>query len=544
MVSLPLLIASTLAWGGEPNGVVYDFMSTQCPPCQQMSPIVSRLKREGYPIEKVDVQEHPELARRFRVTNIPAFVVMVGDEEVKRSVGAMSEQSLRELCKLVPQKPAQPKPTATARVTANATDPNAATLGEEASLPKPEPKAPPAEKRGLFNRMFGKSSDKTAAPAVRPVASRAQDGDSLADVAQQPSTPLSATVRLRIRDAQGDSFGTGTIIDSRPGQTLILTCGHIFQHWNPESQIHVDLFHGEQVVSIRGKHVAHSLNRDQGLDVGLISVSTDRPLPACRVAPPGTTILVGTPVASVGCGGGEKPTVQRQKVTALNRFQGADNIECSAVPVEGRSGGGLFDRNSQVIGICMCADPRYREGLYAGLKTIHTFLDRQKLSHIYQGDSAAESELNLADDLNPAGDESLASLDDSGESPAEPADVELAESGAENGKTLQSMTVTQDDVVGSEVVIFIRGNGQPGTPSKVVRLHRASRGFWEDLLPELNAHEPLQETSLKTTSREPEKRTARRKAHRPVTIEKGSAAEEAPAAASAPRGPAPYRRNR
>ncbi|HTI51160.1 MAG TPA: trypsin-like peptidase domain-containing protein, partial [Planctomycetaceae bacterium] len=494
------------------------------------------------------VRENPELARRFQVTNIPAFVVVVDDREVKRSVGAMSEEALRQLCKLVPQKPAEtePKSSTAARVTANAAEPSAATLGEEATLPKSAPAPPPAENRGIFDRMLGKAPAKPTAPAARPVATRAQDGDTLAAVAQQPSNPLTATVRLRIRDAQGDSFGTGTIIDSRPGQTLILTCGHIFQHWTQGSQIHVDLFCGDQVASIRGKRVAHSLNRDQGLDVGLISIPTDRPLPACRVAPPGTKILVGTSVASVGCGGGEKPTVQRQKVTALNRFQGADNIECSAVPVEGRSGGGLFNRGNQVIGICMCADPQYREGLYAGLKTIHSFLDRQKLSHLYQGESAAEEELNLAAVPEAAGDESPAKLGESDESATNSADVELAESGpgADDRKALQSMTVTQDDVIGSEVVIFIRGNGQPGAPSKVVRLHRASRGFWEHLLPELDTHQPLQETSLKRTVREPEKRPARREARRPVAEEKESVAEVSPAAEPVATGPAPYRRKR
>ena len=40
---------------------------------------------------------------------------------------------------------------------------------------------------------------------------------------------LAATVRLRVEDAQGRSFGTGTIIDARSGEALVITCGHLFR---------------------------------------------------------------------------------------------------------------------------------------------------------------------------------------------------------------------------------------------------------------------------------------------------------------------------
>ena len=40
---------------------------------------------------------------------------------------------------------------------------------------------------------------------------------------------LAASVRLRIDDPDGHSTGSGTIIDARAGEALVLTCGHIFR---------------------------------------------------------------------------------------------------------------------------------------------------------------------------------------------------------------------------------------------------------------------------------------------------------------------------
>ena len=40
---------------------------------------------------------------------------------------------------------------------------------------------------------------------------------------------LASSVRLKIEDADGNSVGSGTIIDARAGEALVLTCGHIFR---------------------------------------------------------------------------------------------------------------------------------------------------------------------------------------------------------------------------------------------------------------------------------------------------------------------------
>lgn len=546
MVPLQLLVASALAWGGEPNSKVIEFtMEQRCRPCQTMSPIVSKLQRQGFPIEKVDIDQDKKTPAQYGVNRFPTFVLVVDGHEVDRKEGVMSEESLKAMCARIPA-PAQdraPKQRPTAVAVANGVD-----LGQPAALPKNAPvqKEKEPEKPGALARLFGKKKE---TPPTAPAEVRAQGADAMAIAAsRRPVTPLAATVRLRVVDAKGDDLGTGTIIDSRPGQTLILTCGHIFRQWAKGSQVYVALFDGEQTTEIVGKLEAYELDEKRGLDLGLVSISTDHPLPACRVAASGKGVLVGAPVSSVGCGGGEPPTVQQQKITAINRYK-TNDLECSAMPEPGRSGGGLFSRSGQVIGVCMLADPKYREGLYANLKAIHKFLDGQKLMRVYRDESAAEEEPQLAaaapSDLEetPAETPAAESGEPSRERSRRPAKQSIAMAPSEVNQDLPvADNVSEDDVVGSEVVIIIRGNGKPGSPSKVVRLHRASRGFWEDLLPELDPRESLQETTLKSAPRELAPRTERRQARRPATGDPRMAADRS--SSSETHEPQPYRRQR
>ena len=48
-------------------------------------------------------------------------------------------------------------------------------------------------------------------------------------------------MRLRIDDADGHSVGSGTIIDTRSGEALVLTCGHIFRDSQGKGKITIDL---------------------------------------------------------------------------------------------------------------------------------------------------------------------------------------------------------------------------------------------------------------------------------------------------------------
>ncbi len=78
---------------------------------------------------------------------------------------------------------------------------------------------------------------------------------------------IAASVRLRIEDPNGNSCGSGTIIDARGGDALILTCGHIFRDSQGKGKIDVDLFGPYAGQRVTGQLISYDLKRDVGLAV-------------------------------------------------------------------------------------------------------------------------------------------------------------------------------------------------------------------------------------------------------------------------------------
>ena len=72
-----------------------DFWADWCGPCKMLSPVVESIgsQYEGKVlVGKVNVDEEPELARRFGVMNIPTVVFLQNGREVDRKVGVMPPQ--------------------------------------------------------------------------------------------------------------------------------------------------------------------------------------------------------------------------------------------------------------------------------------------------------------------------------------------------------------------------------------------------------------------------------------------------------------------
>lgn len=68
-----------------------DFWAVWCGPCQMLGPVMEDLAGhyEGKAlVAKVNVDEEPELARRFGVMNIPTVVFLKNGREFERKVGA------------------------------------------------------------------------------------------------------------------------------------------------------------------------------------------------------------------------------------------------------------------------------------------------------------------------------------------------------------------------------------------------------------------------------------------------------------------------
>jgi thiol-disulfide isomerase/thioredoxin len=334
--------------------LMLDFWSPQCGPCLQMKPTIESFKKAGYPIREVDATRDQTLVRQFNVTQLPCFVMLVDGQEVDRQVGSTGVDRLVGMFKQAHE---------VVRRTAE-------------------------QRRGQSPDLLN-SHQQSASPSPGPLPGSGESASNGADDDLQAKL-LAATVRLRVEDAKGHSYGTGTIIDARSGQALVITCGHLFRDSQGKGPVTVELF---DVVSgsarVAGEVPAQVICYDLKRDIALVGIWPNRTVAVAPVAPRGAKIDRGERVMSVGCSNGNEPTMLASRITTLDRYQGPPNIEASGAPVEGRSGGGLFNTKGELIGVCFAADYESNEGLYAALESIHDELAARGLSDISNTSIAA-----------------------------------------------------------------------------------------------------------------------------------------------------------
>lgn len=443
-----LTLLAALSAPGQP--VLLDFYADWCGPCRSMEPTVRRLAADGYPVRMVNVDQDPALARQFRVEGVPTYVLVVDGREARRLVGPTSYANLAGL--FAAAKPAMANP-------------------------------PPA--------------------AVQPMAACQASASLPPSATEDPQTrALGATVRLCIEDAGGRSFGTGTIIDVHQQEALVMTCGHLFRESRGQGKMSVDVFPAGAQNPVAGE-VLMVLSYDLDHDVALVAIRPNCPVTPAPVAAAGYQVRPGDRVFTVGCDQGAAPSLRQSQITALNKYKGPPNIESAGQPVIGRSGGGLFSADGQLIGVCNLADPKDNEGIYAALPLLHANLDKIGQSRIYQRSAPENAVAQAAAVAAPA---PLAAplpqmLPQMPRTPLDAVGVAAAAANSAPASSPAPLTATTATALDgeTEVICIVRSKRDPRGPNQLLYLDRPSRALLDQLVQEAQPGRPGEPVMLQAS---------------------------------------------
>jgi thiol-disulfide isomerase/thioredoxin len=472
MLTLQTVVMLAASVAGET--MLIDFSADWCGPCRQMEPVVQQLSQMGYPVRKVNVDHEPGLVSQFKVTGFPTFLLVVDGREVDRKVGATSLAELEQM------------------LTRHG-------VGTGSSVREARGQSPdPGHRRSTF----AEPASSRGAPRATPASTSANSGGMAAplDEAGLHKRLMAASVRLKIDDPQGHSYGSGTIIGTSGEDAVVLTCGHIFRDSGGKGDVSVDLFGSEAPHGIAGRILCYDLKSD----VGLVSFRPGCHVVAAPVAEASYQVRRGNPVINIGCNNGGEPSLRTSHVTSLDKFLGPPNLQVAGQPVQGRSGGGLFSADGRVIGVCNAADPADNEGLYAALPSIWSQLERigwggdasqtSRDEMARRRRNAAPAPQREASEPEPLPTTTSAAPLMANAGPANPSNTSIA--GPINQAERGALAAIQQRSSEAEVICIVRSAGDPQSKSEVIVLDKVSAEFLARLAAERNSQDSRHLTSL------------------------------------------------
>lgn len=359
--------------------------SSSCPHCDVMKPILARMQQEGYRIETIQGKQNPSLVRQLGVNGYPTFVLMAGGQEQGRLVGSTSYEEMVAFARPAlggqsagpAHQPAPPRELPQ--------DPYAIAAPLPVG-PEPPTQIPQIPVPGMQTPQFC-TGDSCKGGVCTPGSHAVAHEDAV-------QRALGATVRIKIDEGGSVSYGTGVVVDVHRtavgSEALILTCGHIFRDSQGKAALTVDFPTRQDNQPVPGKLLEYVA---KDADIGAIYVVLPFDVAPVPVAGDQYRSSVGDAVFSVGCDAGGPARVMQSKVTNIDRYIGPPNIEASGAPSLGRSGGGLFDAEGRLIGICNAMDAADDEGIYAALPLIHWQLAEIGMDNLYRRGALAGNAL-------------------------------------------------------------------------------------------------------------------------------------------------------
>lgn len=381
MIMLLMMLADgATKTSASPDVQLLDFTASYCQPCQQMVPILQRMEQDNFPVRQIDITEEHELARRFNVDRVPTLVLMVEGKEVKRFIGLTDEAELRSEMNKAARRLAESRGQKPA---ADAIEPVVDVIQpEEPAETKTADASERTSIKDLFRKILPGAASGTSLERPRV---RAQSPENSAEPLKGLQAASAATVRVRVAGtstkdgAKVQDVGTGTIVYSAEGQAIILTVAHVFLDIaTDDAKVEVEVFENGKPAS----YPATLIGGDKDVDLAFLKIQTSKIMPSVRLAKLSPKVTKGQPLISFGCNSGSDPTRLEMKIVDINRYDGPANLVCTTDPESGRSGGGLFNANGELVGVCSCADRKRKEGLYMAHEPMMKLVNTLKLQSI------------------------------------------------------------------------------------------------------------------------------------------------------------------
>lgn len=76
--------------------VLLDFYAGWCGPCKALSPVLEEVaeEAESFKVFKVNIDEQPELTKKYRIMSVPTLVVVKEGKTEKRVSGVLSKEEI------------------------------------------------------------------------------------------------------------------------------------------------------------------------------------------------------------------------------------------------------------------------------------------------------------------------------------------------------------------------------------------------------------------------------------------------------------------
>ncbi|QEH32561.1 hypothetical protein OJF2_10380 [Aquisphaera giovannonii] len=230
----------------------------------------------------------------------------------------------------------------------------------------------------------------------------------------RPSTPASAgpvavtsfdraaesrrddrTFRPTVLVRRGTSQGSGTIIASLEGETLVATASHVIRGEGPiQVELHRYNLGLEKSPAPPGKWPqrvpAEQAAVDPAADVAILRIRDRVALPfVARLAQHDEEPAADVPVTSLGIDLGTKLGSWDSRLVDVLWFELNEShaerpfLVTARIPEHGRSGGGLFDREGRLVGVCIGhaeVIQGRRMGIFSSAENLRELLQRPELS--------------------------------------------------------------------------------------------------------------------------------------------------------------------